>query len=72
MVLKADGLVTTLAATNNNGNLTGVSHDTLHMHTYVLYTYVYTVGIKKKFPRSIRTKGARLKKTGGERVLNGN
>ena len=33
---------------------------------------VHTVGVKKKFPRSIRTTGARLKKTGGERELNGN
>ena len=33
---------------------------------------VYTVGVKKKFPLSIRTTGARLKKTGGERELNGN
>ena len=31
-----------------------------------------TVGVKKKFPRSIRTTGARLKKKGGERELNGN
>ena len=27
---------------------------------------------QKKVPRSIRTTGARLKKTGGERELNGN
>ena len=33
---------------------------------------VCTVGVKKKFPRSIRTTGARLKKMGGERELNGN
>ena len=30
------------------------------------------VGVKKKFPPSIRTTGARLKKTGGERGMNGN
>ena len=30
-----------------------------------------TVGVKKKFPRSIRTTGARLKKTGGEQAMNG-
>ena len=32
---------------------------------------IHTIGVKKKFPRSIRTTGARLKKTGGERKLNG-
>ena len=37
-----------------------------------VYRFPHTVGVKKKFPRSIRTTGARLKKTGGERELNGN
>ena len=34
--------------------------------------YQVTVDVKKKFPRSIRTTGARLKKPGGERKFNGN
>ena len=32
---------------------------------------IVTVGVKKKFPRSIRTTGARLKNPDGERELNG-
>ena len=38
----------------------------------IMYVRACMVGIKKKFPSSIRTKGARLKKkTGGERAMNG-
>ena len=39
--------------------------------TKVPYPSPWDAYIKKKFPRSIRTTGARLKKTGGERKLNG-
>ena len=41
-------------------------------HPWLIKIFFPTVGVKKKFPRSIRTTGARLKKMGGERKLNGN